>query len=183
MKRIGLFLLWFLVIIEGIFIAKMIVNDYVNREKPQQIKSTELLKPEIARESIVRIENDSGIKRYGTGFFVAPDKIATNIHVIAHHGALSVKTIHQKEEVVRTENGNVLGSYENKITNWTVEGVLAYDVKNDLAIIKVNGEGVPFKLANSRWIKKNEHITIIGYPSGLFGVEKGNVYSIRKSDK
>ena len=185
MKRIGLYLLWLLVIVESIFIATWIINDYVNREKPQHRKSTELLNPNLTRESIVRIENDSDTIRYGTGFFVAPDLIATNIHVIAHQGTLLVKTIHQEKAVNWTinENGVLSGSYENVGTNWTVEGVLAYDVKNDLAIIKVDGKSVPFKLGNSRWIKKNEPITIIGFPNKKFRIKKGHAYSIRKSDK
>lgn len=185
MKRIGLFLLWFLVILESIFIVTWIITDYVNREKPQHRKSTELLNPDLTRASIVRIENNSDTIGYGTGFFVAPDLIATNIHVIARHGTLLVKTIHQEKAVIWTinENGGLSGSYENVGTNWTVEGVLAYDVKNDLAIIKVDGEGVPFQLGNSRWIKKNEPITIIGFPNKKFRIKIGRTYSIRKSDK
>lgn len=185
MKRIGLYLLWFLVIVESIFIATWIFNDYVHREKPQKMKSTELLNPAIARESIVLIENQSDTTWHGTGFFVAPDKIATNIHVIAHPGPVVAKTIHQEKEIIwtRTENGIMSGTYENRETNWVVEGVCAYDVKNDIAILKVDGDGTPFVLGNSRWIKKNEPITVIGFPSKKFKFKNGNVYGIRKSDK
>ena len=156
MRRIGLYLLWLLVIVESIFIATWIINDYVHREKPPQRNPIDILNPEIVRESIVKIEYDSETIGYGSGFFIAPNKIATNIHVIAQPGTVSVKTIHQEKEVMLTklENGNLVGRYENRFTDWTVEGVLAYDVKNDVAILKVSGEGTPLSIANTN--SKNE---------------------------
>ena len=58
----------------------------------------------------------------GSGFFVKPDKIVTNIPVIAHRSLVFVKSVDKK-------------------TTWKVEGVAAFDAKNDLVILKVVGEG------------------------------------------
>ena len=51
-----------------------------------------------------------------------PDKIATNIHVIAHAGPVSVKS-------------------PNKEKDWTIEGVIGFDAKNSLVILKLTSEG------------------------------------------
>ena len=66
---------------------------------PQQLVSE---KPEVLivdgtseklKDSVVRIVGLLGTKIHkGSGFFVGPDKIATNIHVVAHPGPIFVKT-------------------------------------------------------------------------------------------
>ena len=186
MKRLAKYALWTIVGLECIFIAVWAIYYYGHQEKPVEIKTTEFLNPEVARESIVRIENEADSTSRGTGFFIAPDLIATNVHVIAQPGPVSVKIIHQ-EQIEKTlgkpENGKTVINLRNKETSWVVEGVLAFDVKNDIAILKVDAEAIPFVLANSRWIKRNEPVTIIGYPFSKFRVKKGKVYSIRKTDK
>ena len=78
---------------------------------PQQIIE---VSEERSSFTVIRVED-----RYGaaSGFFVAPDKIATNIHVVAYPGSVFIK------------------SPDEKII-WTVEGITAFDVRNDLAILK-----------------------------------------------
>ena len=94
------------------------------------------------RDSVVLIENEIGI---GSGFFVGHDKVATNIHLIVRPGRIFVK------------------SADNK-TRWTVEGVAAYDVKNDLAILKVKEKGVPLPLANIDAVQSGEFYLAAGFP-------------------
>ncbi len=185
MKRLGMVFAWFIIGLWCVLIAVWTFYNYAYQEKPTQVKSIEFLNPDTARESLVRIENAAGTTWYGTGFFVTPDKIATNIHVIAQPGPIVVNTIHKEKDVIWTgnENGDMSGKHKNKETNWVVEGVSAFDIKNDLAILKVNGKGTPFILGNSKRIKKNEPVTIIGFPFKKFRVKKGKVYSVRKSDK
>ena len=118
------------------------------------------------RNSIVRIENRWGFltKTHGSGFFVQRNKVATNIHVIAHPGPVYVKSV-------------------NKKTTWKVEGVAAYDVKNDLVILKVVGEGEVLPLADRDAIRNNEPISVVAFPDRKFKVAEGTLHSIRDSDK
>ena len=125
---------------------------------PQQIV-------EVPKESssltVVRVEG-----RYGaaSGFFVAPDKIATNIHVVAHPGPVFIKS-------------------PDKKTIWTVDGVTAFDVRNDLVVLKISGEGTPSLLGNSDTVAAGDTVIATGYPGGRYKVAKGIVYRVRRSDK
>ena len=83
----------------------------------------------------------------GSGFFVTPDKIVTNMHVVAHPGVIFAKLSDDE-------------------TIWTVEGVTAFDIENDLVILQIAGEGVPLSLGNSGAVTKGETVYAIGYPGG-----------------
>ena len=111
--------------------------------------------------TVIRVEG-----RYGaaSGFFVEPDKIATNIHVVAHPGPVFIKS-------------------PDKQKIWTVEGVTAFDVKNDLAILKIVGEGTPSLLGNSDAVGVGDTVVATGYPGGKYKVTKGIVHRIRNNDK
>ena len=112
-------------------------------------------------QAAVRIEGRFGA---ASGFFVAPDKIATNIHVISHSRAFFIK------------------SPDNQ-TTWRVEGVAAFDVKNDLAILKVTGEGTPALLGDSDVVRIGEPVIAFGYSGGKYKVTEGAIRSVRNSDK
>lgn len=118
------------------------------------------------RNSIVRVENKHGFfsKGIGSGFFVERDKVATNIHVIAHPGPVYVKSADKK-------------------TTWKVEGIAACDVKNDLAILKIVGGGAALPLRNSDIVQTGEHISVVGDPDGKYKVTEGTLHSIRNNDK
>ena len=117
--------------------------------------------PEKIRDSIVLIEreNESGI-----GFFVAPDKIVTNIHIVARVGPISVKSPDKKR-------------------NWTIEGVMAFDTKNKLVILKSMEEGTPLPLEDSGPVQIGESVFILNYLDGEFKATDGSIQSIRKSNK
>ena len=55
---------------------------------------------------------------------MAPDKIVTNMHVVSSPGVIFAKL-------------------SDNETIWAVEGVTAFDIENDLVILKIAGEGVP----------------------------------------
>ena len=80
----------------------------------------------------------------GSGFFVANDKIATNIHILADADLASLH--------VRTDNAN-----------YTIQGVTAFDAKNDLVILQISGEGTPLVLGNSDAVSSGETVFCIGY--------------------
>ena len=106
------------------------------------------LASEKGKTSVVRITGGSLMRiGAGSGFFVQPDKIVTNLHVIARPGPIFAKL-----------------SGEDAI--WMVEGVTAYDMENDLVVLKVMGEGVPLSLGSSEIVKKGETVYAIGYPGG-----------------
>ena len=111
--------------------------------------------------TVVRVEGRHGA---ASGFFVEPDKIATNIHVVAHLGPVFIKSPDKK-----------------KI--WTVEGVTAFDVKNDLVILKIAGEGTPSLLGDSDAVAIGDTVIAIGYPGGAYKVTKGVVHRVRTNDK
>ncbi len=134
---------------------------------PQQVATEEPIAStadgisEKIRPSIVSVNNDFGS---ASGFFVARDKIATNLHIAVFPGAILVKSA-------------------DTIKEWTVEGVTAYDLINDLVILKISGEGTPLSLADSNDVKIGEPIFAVGYSGGNYKVTEGTIHSIRDRDK
>ena len=100
----------------------------------------------------------------GSGFFVGKNLIATNIHVVA--GATSISP-----ELVGTE------------TKFVVEGITAFDPKNDLVILKIAGEGTPLPIGDSDLVQRGDIVQAVSYPRGKYKVTEGPVHSIRDSDK
>ena len=101
----------------------------------------------------------------GSGFFVEPDKIVTNMHVVAYPGIIFAKL-------------------SDNETIWAVEGVTAFDIENDLVILKIAGEGVPLPLGNSSAVTKGETVYAIGYPGGgEYKLTEGVVWNNRYKDK
>ena len=100
----------------------------------------------------------------GSGFFVEEDLIATNIHVVAGATSISAK---------------VVGAN----TAYTVEGVAAFDAKNDLVILKVAGEGMPLPIGDIDLLQSGDIVQSIGYPNGKYKITEGPIHSVRDSDK
>ena len=88
---------------------------------------------------------DENIGSSGTAFFVTSNKIATNCHLLLEATAVIAK--HVEADVI-----------------YTVEGVMAFDTKNDLAILKVSDEGIPFQLGDGDTAQPGEPICVLGYP-------------------
>ncbi|MBQ2743373.1 MAG: trypsin-like peptidase domain-containing protein [Oscillospiraceae bacterium] len=85
----------------------------------------------------------------GSGFFIDSNGTAvTNHHVIEGAASAKIKCAH---------NGNV----------YKVEGVYDYDVKNDWAIIKVNGKDFPYLEINEEVPVSGSTVFAIGSPLGL----------------
>ncbi len=131
---------------------------------PQQVIETpqSVLESGSTRDfTVIRMEGEFGV---ASGFFVDQDKIATNIHVAAYPGIIFARSPDQK-------------------TIWTVEGITAFDAKNDLVILKVAGKGVPFPIADSDTVKVGDIVMTAGYPNGKYRITKGTIYGVRGSDK
>ena len=100
---------------------------------------------------------------FGSGFFVKPNQIATNFHVIA--GA-------------RQGTAKLVGKY----TRYQIEGIVATDKDNDLAVLKVTASGVtPLSLGDSDTVKIGAKVYVAGNPKGLEGTFSDGLISRRES--
>ena len=115
---------------------------------------------ERVRESTVRVVYGEGASKIiSSGFFVANDKIVTNIHVVV---------------VANLDSLHVRG----RDTDYAIQGVIAFDAQNDLVVLKVSGEGVPLVLGNSDAVNSGETVFCVGYvgyPVDRFNVMKNTV--------
>ncbi|HEX8177023.1 MAG TPA: tetratricopeptide repeat protein [Pyrinomonadaceae bacterium] len=124
--------------------------------------------PELVRRikpSAVAIEtfNSRGEKlARGSGFFVSPDRVITNRHVI--EGAYRAE--------IHLANGNV----------YSVRGVLAVDGEGDIALLQADvppGLVVPLEVVRTT-PQEGESVVVIGNPFGLEGsVSNGIVSAVR----
>ncbi len=80
----------------------------------------------------------------GSGFFIAPDKIATNIHVVTGTGTLTAKCVDTN-------------------TVYTIEGIVAFDDINDIVILKIAEKGIPFPLGDSNTVQRGDKVCAIGH--------------------
>ena len=111
--------------------------------------------------AVVYGEGDSTM--IGSGFFVANDKIVTNIHGLADADLASLH--------VRTDNAN-----------YTIRGVTAFDTQNDLVILQISGTGVPLVLGDSDAVSSDETVFCVGYvgyPADRFNIMETTVLSER----
>lgn len=104
---------------------------------------------EKARKSTVSLVRGDFSGFVGSGFFVTQDKVATNFLVAASlYGT-----------------GPILATLADRAAIWQVVGVAAFDVKNDLVILKIEGEGMPLPLGDSDAIQIGEPVSVVSYPS------------------
>ena len=124
--------------------------------------------PEIAEKALaatVYLEmQDSNGKTlgFGSGFFVKPNLIATNYHVIAGAASGTAKLV-------------------GKHTTYKIEGWTATDEDNDLALLKVTAYGIkPLPLGNSNVVKIGNTVYVAGNPKGLEGTFSDGIISSRR---
>lgn len=118
-----------------------------------------------AKASTVRITGGNFSRMYaGSGFFIEPDKIVTNLHVV-------------------NQSGVIFAKQDDNETIWTVVGVNAYDMKNDLVILKISGTGTPLSLADSDTLNVGDVIYASGYPGGgIYKFTKGEIHNSKDRD-
>ena len=112
-----------------------------------------------AKDATVLIITENTEIGIGSGFFVQPDKIVTNIHVVDN--AKRVFVVGRK-----------------KVYN--IEGVTGYAPEHDLVVLQVSGQGEPLELSEGQI---GDKISVLGYPGGGYKVTEGKVHGIRNSDK
>lgn len=151
-----------------LFLGLLVLSAY---QLGQTARSQALSARDIARQTlpsvvlVVMSGSQSDSIKYGSGFFVGPDIIATNFHVIENTNKGYVK-------IVGAE------------TRYEVIGTVGLDRFNDLALLKVRG-------ANARLLSLNKESEIaigdqvyaVGNPKGLEGTfSQGIVSSIRREN-
>lgn len=98
----------------------------------------------------------------GSGFFVKPNLIATNYHVIEGAARGTAKLV-------------------GKSTTYNIEGVMATDKTNDLAILKVTAYGIePLFLGNSDTVRIDETVYVVSHLLGLVDVFSDGIIKSRR---
>ena len=98
----------------------------------------------------------------GSGFFVRPNLIATNYHVIEGAARGTAKLVDRH----RTS---------------TIEGITAIDKTNDLALLKVTMQGIKsLSLGDSDTVLIGETVFVAGNPMGLEGTISEGIISSRR---
>ena len=102
---------------------------------------------------------------FGSGFFVKPNQIATNFHVIAGAAQGTAKLV-------------------GKDTTYNIEDIVAADKDSDLAILKVTAYGVtPLLLGDSDTVNTGAPVYVAGNPKGLEGTFSDGLISRRERSK
>lgn len=106
-----------------------------------------------------------------TGFFVAPDKIVTTIGAlskalrIAAFSAVSFQrafSSSRNRSSRRRKRNQILVPNEDVLEEYTIEGITAYDTKNNLVLLKIEETGVPLPLGDSDTVEIGETVYAIG---------------------
>ncbi|MDE0301088.1 MAG: S1C family serine protease [Candidatus Poribacteria bacterium] len=98
----------------------------------------------------------------GSGFFVKPNQVATNLHVVEGAARGYAKLIGQR-------------------TKRDIEGITAIDARRDLVMLRVSALGVPaVTLGDSDTVLVGETVYAVGNPHGLEGTfSQGIISSVR----
>ena len=121
----------------------------------------QIAKTRAATVSLEMRDNTGKIISIGSGFFVQPNLIATNYHVI-----------------VGTAGGTA--KIDDKDAHYNIEGFTAIDKTNDLALLKVAAHGVkPLPVGNSDMLQIGETVYITGNSLGTVNFWDGIIRDIR----
>lgn len=109
-------------------------------------------------DSVVVVYNPEG--KVGSGFFVKPDLVLTNYHVIEGASFIEMKLYDGQE---------------------TFGKVVKTDIRLDLALVKVQARGKPVRLFTGNTVDLGTSADAIGHPNGLnFSITRGVVSALRK---
>lgn len=109
-------------------------------------------------DSVVAIY--TGKRSLGSGFYVTPNVVMSNWHVVGDHKFVELKTYDGQETF-----GTVLGK----------------DARLDIALIQVQNRGRPVAFYTGRTLDPGLDVEAIGHPRGLeFAITRGIVSAVRK---
>lgn len=109
-------------------------------------------------DSVVAIYDPVGAM--GSGFFVRPNIVMTNWHVVENHPIVELQLYDRRE---------------------TFGQVIAKDVRLDLALVKVQDRGRPVEFYRGKGLRPGDAVDLIGHPRRhLFSITRGIVSAIRR---
>ena len=116
----------------------------------------------------------------GSGFFVKPNQIATNYHVIEPE-QLSHKKADGNNEIISLHRLRGTARLVGTDREYAIIGYTAIDPDRDLAILRVRDLGVkPLSLGDSAEVNQGEAVYPIGNPLGLANVvSEGQISSVQ----
>ena len=123
----------------------------------------ELAKKALAATVSLEMQDSNGdTLGHGSGFFVRPNLIATNFHVIDGAAKGYARLV-------------------NTAITYPIEGFTATDETNDLALLKVTAHGVtPLPLGDSDAVQIGETVYVAGNPLGFEGTFSDGIISGRR---
>lgn len=101
---------------------------------------------------------------HASGFFVDKNMIVTNCHVVQM-------------------TDSIIAELVDKQVKFDIESVEAYDVENDLILLKVNGVGAPLNIGDSTEIMSEDGICAAGYPNGNADITHGAIDGFTSSNQ
>ena len=127
------------------------------------LTTEQIAKKALAATVYLEMKDNTGTTlSFGSGFFVKPNQIATNFHVIEGAAQGTAKLV-------------------GKDTRYQIEGIVATDKDNDLAVLKVTVSGVtPLPLGDSDTVNIGAKVYVAGNPKGLEGTFSDGLISRRE---
>jgi S1-C subfamily serine protease len=108
-------------------------------------------------DSVVVVKTPSS---QGSGFFVTPDLVMTNFHVIEGFQSVEIKMYNGQD---------------------TFGEVIKTDLRRDLALVKVQSRGMPVRFFEGNTLELGATVEAIGHPAGLdFSITRGVISALRK---
>ncbi|MBI3505299.1 MAG: trypsin-like peptidase domain-containing protein [Proteobacteria bacterium] len=140
------------------------LRDELLRDKNTALARFETTKIQDSRTTDARMESVVRIfvsKGSGSGFFVMPDLVLTNQHVV------------QDQKIVEMKLSNGLETFGR---------VEAVDVRLDLALVRVQARGKPVRFFDGQRLDLGATVEVLGHPRGFdFSVTRGVVSAVRSN--
>ena len=117
----------------------------------------------------------------GTGFFVAPDLLVTNIHVVANAKTIAAKHLTlKKTPVYHPDFKDFPYAYKREISKdpvlYSINGVAAFDAQNDLVVLKVNEKcDTHLPLSSSENVNEGDNAFTLTYANAEYKCLNGTI--------
>ena len=127
------------------------------------LTTEQIAKKALAATVYLEMKNSTGTTLgFGSGFFVKPNQIVTNFHVIEGAAQGTAKLV-------------------GKDARYQIEDIVATDKANDLAVLKITAYGVtPLPLGDSDTVNIGAKVYVAGNPKGLEGTFSDGLISRRE---
>lgn len=115
----------------------------------------------------------------GNGFFIDPDTLVTNIHVVAKATTVAAKQLKVKRTpLYLPDHKDIPYAYKKTVSKnpviYTIVGVKAYDAKNDLVLLKVAEKcDTPLCIGNSDIVTVGDQVYTLSYRNADYRCVEG----------